>query len=393
MTSPPHALKETLEKRMVLGLGVVFLVLAGMVWIAVRNTRESIASSDWVNHTHEVILQVDAIGSALHAAEASQRSFLLTGDLWEQAAYRAAYAAMTEHLLVAKVLTADNPHQRQQLTILEGLITCQVDFAKSLAQARQEKGPEEVKRLLSTDAGHPILAEIGKLIGQVKRDENELLQQRDRTSHAQARATRWILAVGLGLNFLLLGLIFYLVRADLAWRRQAATALREANDHLEVKVKERTAELAQSNESLVLENLKRQWAHDAIERLYRHSDLIINSIAEGIYVVSRRGNIIRVNPAGAAMVGWDNTELTGRPLSTILRRPPSNGGPLPWEADPLNRAMKDGHDLYGVEGELGHKDGSSFPIRYSSHPVRDHDKIVGAVVTCVDLTFRRRPEQ
>ena len=378
--------KDTIESKVIAWFGVIVVVLVAMVWVAVRNTRDSIASSDWVNHTHAVILEVDAILSSLHSAEASQRSFLLTGDPWEQAAYRAAFAEMDEHLQVAKVLTADDSRQQQQITNLLNLIARQIEVDKALAQAKQEKGADEVKRLLSTDAGHPTLVEIRKIISTLKQAENELLQQRDRTSHANARTTRWILFAGVGLNFLLLGLIFWLLRLDLDMRRRAAAALQEANDLLEIKVKERTAELAQSNESLTLENIKKQWAHAAVERLYRHNELIINAINEGIYVVSRRGNIIRINPAGAQMVGWENKDLTGQPLNAILRRPQPDGGEIRWEMDPIYKGMRDGHDLRNIEAVLCRKDGSRFPVRFSSHPVRDNDKIVGAVVTCVDLS-------
>ncbi len=378
--------KDNIERRVILWFGLVLLILASMVWVAIRNTRDTIASSDWVNHTHAVILEVDAVLSSLHSAEAAQRSFLITGDLWEQAAYRTAFAELNEHLQVAKTLTADNPRQQQQIAVLNDLITRQVDFDKSLAQARQEKGLDEVKRLLSSDAGHPLLTEIHKVITSLKQNENELLQQRDRTSHANARTTRWILLGGVGFNFVLLGLIYWLIRMDLAVRRQAAAALQEANELLESRVVERTAELLRANESLNLENLKRQWAHAALERLYRHSELIINSIDEGIYVVSRRGNIIRINPVGAQWIGWEVKDLTGQSLNTILHRPQANGDNVPWESDPIAKGMKDGHDLSHLEGMLCRKDGSRFPVRYSSHPIRDNDKIVGAVVTCVDLS-------
>ena len=60
---------------------------------AVRNTERSIKSEDWVNHTHAVIIDAGDILSYLHAGDSALRTYLITGDKRDQAAYRSDLAA------------------------------------------------------------------------------------------------------------------------------------------------------------------------------------------------------------------------------------------------------------------------------------------------------------
>ena len=98
-------MKDNIETR-VIGL---FLVMVGiLIYVAIsslNNIARSIETSDWVNHTHDVILQADAVMSSLHAGDAALRTYLLTGDRRDQGAYRTAYGEMLEHLAEAKALT------------------------------------------------------------------------------------------------------------------------------------------------------------------------------------------------------------------------------------------------------------------------------------------------
>lgn len=379
-------MKDTLEKRLLAGFGVVLIIQIIALAVAVRNTHQSIASSDWVNHTHAVILEVDAIRSSLHAAEAALRSFLITGSPRDQADYREAFSELAEHLQVAKSLTADDPRQQQRLRALDPLITSRVELAREIVRANDTGGFTAVRQKLSERALDDALREIGRVVGKLKQEENQLLQQRDWQSHANARLTRAIVFAGAGLNLALLAFIFWLIRDDLNMRRRAAEVLQQANTMLEAKVRERTADLSLANQSLELEIIERRWAHIALGRQHRHNELIINSIGEGIFVVSRSGNIIRLNPAATRLGGWEAAELAGRPLGKVLRHLPAGALAPQTGANPVSQAIREEHELHGQQGILWRKDGAITPVRFSCFPVRDDDRVVGAVVICASTS-------
>ncbi|MBI3877452.1 MAG: CHASE3 domain-containing protein [Verrucomicrobia bacterium] len=381
----PASVPETLERRLLAGFGVVLAVFAVIVAQAVRHSLQSIESSDWVNHTHAVILEADGIVSSLNAAEAAYRAFLITGTARDQAAYRAAYAEMLEHLEVGKSLTAGDARQQTLFKSLEPLLQRRLDAARASIQARQERGSDAARQLLEADSGAVELRNVQQAVSQLKQEENQLLQRHDQASREQARWMRWLLFTGLGLDLLLLGFLFWLVRADLAVRRAAALALKNQNELLEVKVRERTAELASSIESLEIENLERRWAHEAIERLYRHSEETVRAVDQGVFVISRRGTVLRVNPAVVRLTGWESKDLIGQPLARFVRPAGAVSGATPWESDPLNAAMKEGRELQRLPAVVAHKDGRNITVRYSSQPVRDQDRVVGAIVTCLEI--------
>lgn len=385
-------MKDTIENRLLGGFAIVLAIQIVALVVAVRNTHQSIASSDWVNHTHAVILETDAIRSSLHAAEAALRAYLVTGRPADQADYRVAFSEMNSHLQVAKSLTADNPRQQQKLQALEALILRRIEFSREVARTYETSGFEAARQRLSDPDAAGTIREIGRAVGELKQEENQLLQRRDWDAHASARLTRIVVFSGAGLNLLLLGFIFWLIRDDLAMRRRAAEALQQANARLETKVRERTAELSRANESLELEVLESQWAHIALGRQHRHNELIINSIGEGIFVVSRSGNVIRLNPAAVRLSGWEASELAGRRLGKVLRHL-QRGTLVPTaSADPIVRLIEEEQEPRRAPGVLWRKDGTPAQVQFSCFPIRDDDRVVGAVVICTEATGGARLE-
>ncbi len=138
----------------------------------------------------------------------------------------------------------------------------------------------------------------------------------------------------------------------------------------------------------------RQQADEAIARLRRHTDLILNAAGEGIFGLDLKGIHTFVNPAAARMLGYTVDELLGRNSHATWHHTKPDGVPYPKEDCPIYGAYSDGQVHHG-DGELfWRKDGTSFPAEYTSTPLRgDAGTVVGAVVTFRDISERRRSEE
>ncbi|MFQ5605460.1 MAG: sigma 54-interacting transcriptional regulator [bacterium] len=138
----------------------------------------------------------------------------------------------------------------------------------------------------------------------------------------------------------------------------------------------------------------RKQAEAALEQLKQKNELILKSAGEGIYGLDQHGNTTFVNPAAADMLGWQAEELLGRPQHALIHHTRPDGTPYPRKACPIYAAFKDGQ-VHTVDDEVfWRKDGSSFPVEYTSTPIRDTaGHLVGAVVTFRDITERKKAEK
>jgi PAS domain S-box-containing protein len=134
----------------------------------------------------------------------------------------------------------------------------------------------------------------------------------------------------------------------------------------------------------------RKQAEEALGRLSRQHDLILNSVEEGIYGLDLSGKQTFVNAAGATMLGWEPHALVGLPGHEILHHSRADGSRYSVSECPIYAVMRDGETRH-VTGEVfWRKDGTSFPVEYTSTPIYEASRLVGAVVTFKDVTEQLR---
>ena len=282
---------------------------------------------------------------------------------------------------ITKALTRNEPAQHGQILQLESLVNLRAEFYRAVLAARQAGNGEKVHTLLAADAGRSALRDIRRKIDLLKNEELALLTERDTASYLQAQATRWTVWLGVALDVLLLGSVAWLIRDDLAARRRAAVAMQADNERLEARVQERTAELAAANARLSTENLEKQWANKALTHQLHYNQLIIDSIKDLVFVLTKGLRISRVNPAVVHLTGLEPAALINQPLARVvqlLTRHPAADAPL---TDPIAQALKEGHDLRDQPALVEDKRGRKTPVRFTLFPLRDGDKVVGGIVT------------
>jgi len=134
-------------------------------------------------------------------------------------------------------------------------------------------------------------------------------------------------------------------------------------------------------------------AEDELAHVKRQNELILEAAGEGIYGLDCEGKTTFLNPAAAHMLGFDTNALIGQPMHALLHHTRPDGSPFPKEECPIYAAFKDGA-VHHVDDEVfWRKDGSSFPVAYTSTPIHENGKLVGAVVVFKDITERKQAEQ
>jgi PAS domain S-box-containing protein len=176
-------------------------------------------------------------------------------------------------------------------------------------------------------------------------------------------------------------------------KAQAEAALQETLATLETRVQQRTVELQEANVRLRAEIQERRQAEEALARLYRQYQLILEAAGEGIYGLDSEGRTTFVNPAAAQMLGWPAEDLVGRVMHDCIHHTHADGAPWPRETCALHKALHTGSIVHLPEDHLWRKDGSHFLVESMCAPLREHDEVVGAVVLFRDITAQQQTRQ
>jgi PAS domain S-box-containing protein len=167
---------------------------------------------------------------------------------------------------------------------------------------------------------------------------------------------------------------------DITERKQAEEAVRAARDQLELRVQERTEELAIKNKELLSEIAERE----KIERQLRIQTTAMEAAASGMVITDRHGNIEWTNPAMTQISGYAADEMIGQHMR-------------------LFRSGKHDVDFYQqmwetiLPGKVWHgettnrrKDGNFYVEEQTITPVRDgNDQISHFIAIKQDVTERK----
>ena len=121
--------------------------------------------------------------------------------------------------------------------------------------------------------------------------------------------------------------------------------------------------------------------------------LLLDSTGEGIYGVDTEGLCSFINPAAARMLGYEAHEVLGRNMHELTHHTHADGAHYPVDDCPIFQAFRAGVSCRIDSDVLWRRDGSAFAAEYTSYPILDGGQVLGAVVTFVDISERKRQEQ
>src|SRR5579862_2450656 len=223
-------MKWSIEKKTGAGLavaGIILLMVAGLLY---RNGRNSIEASEWVSHTHEVLGELEATLSAVAEAQTAAGGYIITGQEVFLEPYRAAGLEVHANLDHLKSLTVDNPRQQGRLALLESAVTEKLDSMQQNIDLRKQYGFEAAQQRMATGIGTKQMDQVRTIISEMKHEEEDLLTRRALEFRANTRKTSLMFSCVIFLEFLLLGVVYYVLRRDVAQRKRADEALSESEE-------------------------------------------------------------------------------------------------------------------------------------------------------------------
>ena len=230
-------------------------------------------------------------------------------------------------------------------------------------------------------------------------EENaELYRERDRSALESDTGTVWEETARLGnetriyesLRFPLAGAsgvpeAVCGISIDITERTRSEEALRKAQEELEVRIAERTAELVQTNEELKAQIIERGQVEEKLRASEEYHRALIENAMDIVSVVEADGTIRSVSPAVTRMLGYTPEECVGRSIDTIIHH-----DDLPALKAAFLEALQGRRVSATLEYRSQRKDGSWRLLESTARNLLQDPAVNGIVVNIRDITDRRR---
>jgi PAS domain S-box-containing protein len=318
-------------------------------------------SAPEVQHSRELLQQVEQTLSSIRDAESGQRGFLLTGNPQYLDAYNTAVAALPGELNMLRASVAGEPLLRTRVETLSSLISEKLAELKETVALRQNEGFQAALTVVETNRGKHTMDDLRKIGVQLEDQVYAVLTRGIRERQQQGSRTRLTTALGAGLLFAFL----LLATIDIG----RAT---EERDRLIVDLEAANGRTTASRDLL-------------------HTTL--SSIGDAVIATDAAGNVTFMNGVAENLTGWTQAQAAGQSLAKVLAIV-SEETHQPVE-NPADKALREG----SVVGMANHTvlishDGVERPIDDSAAPIRNpQGEIVGVVVVFRDVTVRRESEE
>ncbi|GAC1364043.1 MAG: hypothetical protein NVSMB3_12530 [Acidobacteriaceae bacterium] len=248
-------------------LSFAILVVLLNAWFAFRSVETLHNNQREVEHTWQVILQVERILSSSLDAETGNRGFLLTGDESYLDPYNSAMRDIPAELNIFRVLTLDNASQQTRLFELRAVLGQRDALLQQAINLRRSGASSGLQSLLAIGTGKNDMDQVRRIANDMETEERRLLARRTLGVESSARSARFAVTVASVIDLVLIVLMFRyfllerrqrlsleVTAENLAISRQQieanAVEILALNTTLEEKVRQRTNELETTNREL-----------------------------------------------------------------------------------------------------------------------------------------------
>ncbi len=242
-------------------------IVCANTWFAMRALTTLDSSQFWVEHTWQVINQVERIMSSAKDAETGARGYLITADAAYLTPFTTGSAELPGELDAFGQLTRDNDTQVRQLAEMRAVLAERLALLQQGVDLRRTGRSDDLHALVLSGTGKTQMDHLRSTADAMETEEHRLLVLRTADQRDAARRARETLFFASALDLLLIIFMFRFfsrerslrllseeTAASLAIARieveRKAAEVHELNVTLEERVRQRTAELEATNREL-----------------------------------------------------------------------------------------------------------------------------------------------
>ena len=318
-------------------------------------------SAPQVQHSRQLLQQIEDVLASIRDAESGQRGFVLTGNPAYLDSYNTAVAALPSQTNDLRLAVADEPTQRARVMVLENLVSRNLAELKETIALRQSQGFNAALAVVETNRGKQTMDDIRKVGEALQNEVYRGLMQGIRERQQQGARTRLTTALGSAALFVFLILATLDIGRATTERDRLISALEIANDRT---------------------TASRDLLH-----------VTLSSIGDAVIATDENGQVTFMNGVAERLTGWTQAAAQNQPLHKVLAI--VNEETRQTVENPAGKALREGV-IVGLANHtiLISRDGEERPIDDSAAPIRSgQGKVIGVVLVFRDVSARRTSEQ
>lgn len=242
--------------------GAILIALLNVV-VASRALHTLLQAQRWEAHTLEILSQTEELVAQIRTAESAARGYVLTGDPSFAQQYQDSSRGLDDRVTRIATLTSDNQSQQERITELKHRIAAKMAALQAGIAVRRGHPAGMIDPALLGPIVHDTpgrAASVQASINDIEQEEQRLLAQRTADA-VTARHWVWVtFTAAFTLDLVLLVVTFRFLLQVISDRERLERSghdiralndeLHTLNQQLEVRVEQRTRELALANQEL-----------------------------------------------------------------------------------------------------------------------------------------------
>ncbi len=216
-----------------LGGLVAVLVVGVLSSFSFLKAGEFQKDADWIDHTHQIRLELSQTLFLLSDAQTAVRGFAIAANPSFLAPYERTKSTLPASLSKLKQLTANDPDQVNRMELLNGQIASLMDLMHNIVSLRGADGSMDAMRaFIAGGEGEAALQQIRSNVIALQEEEARKLVLHRASSVESAFQTRVLLISGTVVVFLALAMAYWMLHRTMTRRLQAELGLIDANKQL-----------------------------------------------------------------------------------------------------------------------------------------------------------------
>jgi PAS domain S-box-containing protein len=285
------ALRISIEQKFY-STSVFILTIIVFITILTRMEFQSLREANYSVEKNRIIkTRLNQTVSQVLEIESAVRGFLLSGndDYLQFVEEAKANEAMTFSEL--QRLLSDDPAQKIRLDTLNALVEKRIDHAGLILATTKRYGIDAGMVIFRTNKGKKLTSDIRDLADEMMALENTKIKESNNAAEERSSKVLSFIFINLAIEVALILVFFLFLGKNIRKRKEAVEEIILLNQKLDEMVRQRTAELAESEA--------------------RYRDIVESSLV-GVFSRSLQGIMMYANDAFAKILEFDNVrELVG----------------------------------------------------------------------------------